>query len=243
MEVHHHGHVHHKKKWKEYVFQFLMLFLAVFCGFLAEYQLEHKIERDRAKELAKSFYLELRNDSANVAEKDKNRIEMENSLHYLSGYFQDSSLTPVSKRFVVHLYNGLLLRAPSLFEPGTTVLEQLRNSGSLRYFKNDELQKLIGDLTVAIKNINDRQAYETTYRETYFTPFLIRHFDADFEQATRKAGGRTLAEFLPGYEKSEILIPFNLNSPETLNTKETKNMLGLFAILSRGLRQYNMRNI
>ncbi len=37
MEVHHHGHVHEKKKWKEYLFQFFMLFLAVFCGFLAEY--------------------------------------------------------------------------------------------------------------------------------------------------------------------------------------------------------------
>ena len=36
MEVHHHGHVHETKKWKEYLFQFLMLFLAVFCGFLAE---------------------------------------------------------------------------------------------------------------------------------------------------------------------------------------------------------------
>ncbi|MFN2439395.1 MAG: hypothetical protein ABR503_09370 [Chitinophagaceae bacterium] len=34
MEVHHHGHVHDEKKWKEYIFQFLMLFLAVFCGFL-----------------------------------------------------------------------------------------------------------------------------------------------------------------------------------------------------------------
>jgi hypothetical protein len=47
MEVHHHGHVHEKKKWKEYVFQFFMLFLAVFCGFLAEYQLEHMIEKQR----------------------------------------------------------------------------------------------------------------------------------------------------------------------------------------------------
>jgi hypothetical protein len=34
MEVHHHGHIHEKKKWREYLFQFLMLFLAVFCGFL-----------------------------------------------------------------------------------------------------------------------------------------------------------------------------------------------------------------
>ena len=53
MEVHHHAHdpaaPHHKKNWKSYFWEFLMLFLAVFCGFMAEYQLEHKIERDRAK--------------------------------------------------------------------------------------------------------------------------------------------------------------------------------------------------
>ena len=50
MEVHHHTHPgHHKKKWTDYFWEFLMLFLAVFCGFLAEYQLEHKIERDREK--------------------------------------------------------------------------------------------------------------------------------------------------------------------------------------------------
>jgi hypothetical protein len=54
MEVHHHAHdpavPHHKKNWKSYFWEFLMLFLAVFCGFLAEYQLEHKIERDRGEQ-------------------------------------------------------------------------------------------------------------------------------------------------------------------------------------------------
>ncbi len=50
MEVHHHPHIHSEKKWKEYLFQFLMLFLAVFCGFLAEYQLEHVIENNREKQ-------------------------------------------------------------------------------------------------------------------------------------------------------------------------------------------------
>ena len=66
-----------------------MLFLAVFCGFMAEYQLEHKIERDRAKELAKSFYEELRNDSAIVAEKYEYRIKQENACKYLMNYFRD----------------------------------------------------------------------------------------------------------------------------------------------------------
>ena len=37
MEVHKHPHhVTHKKKWGEYILEFLMLFLAVFLGFLAE---------------------------------------------------------------------------------------------------------------------------------------------------------------------------------------------------------------
>ena len=56
MEVHHHAHnpaePHHKKNWKSYFWEFLMLFLAVFCGFLAEYQLEHTIEHQREKEYA-----------------------------------------------------------------------------------------------------------------------------------------------------------------------------------------------
>ncbi len=53
MEVHHHGHVHEKKKWKEYLFQFLMLFLAVTLGFFVENQREHYVEHKRAKEFAK----------------------------------------------------------------------------------------------------------------------------------------------------------------------------------------------
>ncbi len=66
MEVHHHGHVHETKKWKEYFFQFLMLFLAVFCGFLAEYQLEHKIERDREKIYIVSLLEDLVNDTIDL---------------------------------------------------------------------------------------------------------------------------------------------------------------------------------
>ncbi|MFN2440980.1 MAG: hypothetical protein ABR503_17380, partial [Chitinophagaceae bacterium] len=66
MEVHHHGHVHEKKKWLEYLFQFFMLFLAVFCGFLAEYQLEHKIEKDREKQFIQSLVNDIKADTARL---------------------------------------------------------------------------------------------------------------------------------------------------------------------------------
>ncbi|MEN9686530.1 MAG: hypothetical protein RLZZ28_2316, partial [Bacteroidota bacterium] len=102
MEVHHHSHSHGKRNWKSYIWEFVMLFLAVFSGFLAEYQLEHKIERERANELAKNFYDELKNDSINMAAKYQGRIKQENALKYLMKYFKDSSVTNVSKTFVIN---------------------------------------------------------------------------------------------------------------------------------------------
>jgi hypothetical protein len=39
------------------------------------------------------------------------------------------------------------------------------------------LQKLIGDLSVAINNINDRQALESSIRLDYINPIMISHFD------------------------------------------------------------------
>src|SRR6187397_943522 len=64
MEVHHHGHVHETKKWREYLFQFLMLFLAVFCGFLAENQREHMVEHQREKQYMASLLSDLAADTA-----------------------------------------------------------------------------------------------------------------------------------------------------------------------------------
>ena len=213
-----------------------MLFLAVFCGFLAEYQLEHKIERDRAKQLAKSFYDELKNDSASVAEKFQNRIKMENSVQYLMNYFKDSSITNLSKIFVVNFHHGIFFNIPTVFEPRMAVLEQLKNSGSLRYFKSNELQKLVGDISVAIQNINDRKAIESSYRQTYLTPFLIKHYNSDFEIATRKLGAKNLLEFIANYENSNTEIPFKLRKSETFDAGETNNMLSLFGITYRGTR-------
>ncbi len=226
MEVHHHGHIHSKSKWKEYIFQFFMLFLAVFCGFLAEYQLEHKIEADRTKELARSFYYELKNDSANIQAKTINRIKQENALKYLMKYFADSSLTNVSKAFQIDFHYGILFRSPSLFEPRIAVLEQLKNSGSLRYFKNDELQTLIGDISVAIHNINDRQDLEGKVRMESINPIQVRHYDFVFQSQLTQDGELSIFDEMVKYEKSNEVIPFQFKVPERLDRLATINELG-----------------
>ena len=64
MEVHKHPHhVTHKKKWGEYVLEFLMLFLAVFLGFLAENLREQTVEHHREKEYIHSLVEDLKSDT------------------------------------------------------------------------------------------------------------------------------------------------------------------------------------
>src|SRR6478672_2961874 len=62
MEVHHPHHVAHKKKWSEYLLEFLMLFLAVFLGFVAEKIRENQVERHRELEFIKSLSADLGDD-------------------------------------------------------------------------------------------------------------------------------------------------------------------------------------
>ena len=227
MEVHHHSHEHGKKNWKAYFWEFLMLFLAVFCGFLAEYQLEHKIEKDRAKELAKSFYEELKNDSAAAIIKMQNRKRQEESLKYLMHYFKDSSVGNVSKTFVLNFQYGINFRTPSVFEPRTTMLEQLKNSGSLRYFKNEEIQRLIGDLTVVIKNIYDRQELETQNRSLYINPLIIQHYDFDFDAELKKIDSSVFSA-TQKYEQSDTVIPFHFKGTDQFDRQRLINQLGFY---------------
>ena len=51
MEVHHPHHPTHKKKWSEYIIEFVMLFTAVTLGFFAENIIEGIAENQKKKEL------------------------------------------------------------------------------------------------------------------------------------------------------------------------------------------------
>jgi hypothetical protein len=232
MEVHAHT---PRKKWTHYFWEFLMLFLAVFCGFLAEYQLEHKIEKDRAKELAKNFYQELKNDSASAVLRVQNRMRQEEALKYIANYFKDSNLTRLPKEFAINFVYGVNFRTPSVFEPRTIILEQLKNSGSLRYFKNDELQKLIGDLTVAIKNIYDRQEVESQNRQQYLNPMLIDYYDFDFDAKLRE-GGKSIFEALKNYQTTPEIIPFHFTIPARTEQLRISKTLSFYTNLISSTR-------
>src|SRR5688572_3101054 len=178
MEVHAHTHTA-RKKWSHYFWEFLMLFLAVFAGFFAENQREHYVEHKREKQLAKNLYNEIYADSIGVQQKIAYRNKKEEECSYFIHYVKDSSLTRLSPRFYPAFTWAFIQTAQLLFEPNDGILNQLRNSGELRYFKNPELQAAIGQLSVAIANVRSRNEKEYSFLETNLRPFSVRHYDFD----------------------------------------------------------------
>ncbi len=216
------------RNWRKYAFEFIMLFLAVFLGFVAENARENFAETEQAKELAKSFYEELKNDSVTVATKLQGRIRKEKAIEYMVSFLKDSSLNSTSKSLSVNFIWAITARTPIIFTPRTVVLEQLKSSGSLRYFKNQELQKLIGDLSVTIDYLKARQDYENTIFYTHIEPIMTSHMDFDFE--TKLFRGNSIFERLAAYDSSPEYIPFHLSQQEKVDRQKYINALGYYYI-------------
>ncbi len=135
MEVHHHTHAgHHKKTWKDYAWEFLMLFLAVFCGFLAEYFLEHKIEKDKELQFVQSLTSDLQDDVAALdamISVDRTAVRQ---LDTLINLLNDPGL---AKQNGDQLY--YVARVGPRAQPianNSRTFDQLRNSGGFRLITN-----------------------------------------------------------------------------------------------------------
>jgi hypothetical protein len=153
MEVHHHAHnpaePHHKKNWKSYFWEFLMLFLAVFCGFLAEYQLEHKIERDREKQYIQSLVNDLKTDIINIEAVQKQNLLVKQTGDSL---FTLLCLSDYSNSTNSIYYFGRSFNSILYFNMTDGTLRQLNNAGGLRLIRQKDV-------------VNSLQAYQYVYYE------------------------------------------------------------------------------
>jgi hypothetical protein len=213
------------KNWKKYAFEFIMIFFAVFLGFLAENARENYSDTQHANELAMSFYQELYNDSITVASKVQGRLKKEEAIVYMVNFFRDSSLTSSSKTLSLNFIWAITARTPIIFTPRTVVLEQLKSSGSLRYFKNKKLQTLTGDLSAAIDYIKARQDYENSIFQMYMEPIMTRHMDYAFQFKLFENG---IFDRLAEYEKSNEYIPFRMSQVDKLDRISVINVLSYY---------------
>lgn len=239
MEVHHHPHVE-KKTLKEYFLEGLMIFLAVSMGFIAENVRERITENERAHELAESLYQEVYADSVQLQKVIAGRERKESELSYLINYVRDSSLTKVSSNFYRSFTWSFLIHSPIVFEPADGILTQLRNSGSLRYFKSNVLQKEIGELSVVIAKIRSRAEVENTYAHQFIRPFVIKHYNFHWYNELTKNGSVSVVDAIL-HEPDPKEVP-EVKNASTLNKIEAENMASYYQLILRGTRQVQLKN-
>ena len=142
MEVHHPHHPTHKKQWKEYLIEFIMLFAAVSLGFLAENVREQYIEKERAHEFIARFEVDV-----------KNNIHFLDSLliyNHNAEYQMDSAIITLlnaENEFDLNFfYTYVQISFPRFLSKNDTY-EQMKSSGSLRYIKDEKLLSMMIDYT------------------------------------------------------------------------------------------------
>jgi hypothetical protein len=244
MEVHHHPQLEHKAKpWKEYLLEGLMIFLAVTLGFFAENFREHITENSRENEFAKVLYAELKDDSAAAAIKLASRLEKEKEMDYLSNFFKDSSLTDLPKRLYPAFSISLYLINNYSFEPKDGILSQLRNSGSLRYFKSVELQKLLGDLSVNINNVRYRNEQEYQFFASPVKLFLLKYYDWSWLDRLRTEDTvGIVVDVIKRYYQSNHVIESKILNISSFDRGEASNMILFYKQMLVSTRSLQLNN-
>lgn len=213
-----------------------MLFMAVFCGFLAEYQLEHKIENDRAKELAKSFYEELVEDSIrlnNIMELRENKIS---SIQYLIRYFKSADFSKeTDSAFRSMSFAYLTVSGRVIFEPSEGILNQLQNSGSRRYFKSQHLQDAISKLAYSIRFVKIRNDREMDYITGNLRPFCLQHLDYQWVNEFLSNGTINLTDAYLNRKVVDSIKPF-IKNPQQLNRVNAINLAGQYLVMMYGMK-------
>jgi len=139
MEVHHHSHTQ-RKKWTHYFWEFFMLFLAVTLGFFVENQREHYVEHQREYKYAQLLYNDLKTDTARLRSVRTLKLLKAGKLDSLKSILSSPDIQKQSARAY---YYTLFINFNPRFLTQDVTMQQLRSSGSFRYFKNIELYNTI----------------------------------------------------------------------------------------------------
>ena len=242
MEVHAHTHTP-RKKWTHYFWEFLMLFLAVFCGFLAENFREHQVEHQREKEYARALYDEFYADSIVFTNKIKGRLDKEKDCDYLIRYIKDSSLTDLPRDFYPAYTVVFYLITSYTFEPKDGILNQLKGSGSLRYFKSTSLQKLFGEISVYINNVRDRNEQEYQFFSNPVKQFDLEHYDFNWMNELRKMDetGYNM-DLINRYRKGDTIIHADILNLSSFKKSEAINMIAFYKQMLVSTRTLSMKD-
>jgi hypothetical protein len=230
MEVHQHSHDGGKKNWKSYFWEFLMLFLAVTLGFFVENQREHYIEHVRANEFSKTLVKDLQNDTAAIHSQNKSAEIYIANVDSLLAFSKTKLEGRNASRFSFYT-RFMYWTVPITWNRAT--FEQIKNSGSLRYFKNYQLLEKLTKYEAIIKDI-ESEAYNHKERGN----LLLKQINLIIEPAYHHELSKHYLISLDtmSMKTKEELYTYNTGSLEN-KRNEVREMLNMIIVQQRNLRR------
>ena len=156
MEVHHHPELPHgeKKRFKEYLLEFLMIFLAVTMGFIAENIREHFSDTSKEGEYIQSFVKNLDVDTLRLKQAITETNTQNKGIDSLRKISKDKlsqlqvqdSLFACTSRYLFYANN---------FRDDDITLTQLRNAGGYRLIRNKDVPDSIASYESRVKDLDD----------------------------------------------------------------------------------------
>lgn len=141
MEVHHAHHPSHKKNWKEYITEFIMLFAAVTLGFFAENLREHQVEKNREIQFLQNIHYDLEQDLKEIKLVTAFNEEKQMMNDSLVMEYQAKGYQTNLPRFYYLLKNAIIRK---FFDHSSSGFTQLKNAGGLRLVEDKSIiQKII----------------------------------------------------------------------------------------------------
>jgi len=171
MEVHHHPQLHHTPKpWKEYLLEGLMIFLAVILGFIAENIRENISEHKRAAEFARSYYEDIKKDTAQL----RNLIKFsEHKIRACDSTVAALHLPDNLQRDTIEYREGQVISNVFPFRPSSGSYEQIKASGSLRFFKQ-KMASIMNEYDLQVKQVVNRDDIELKFLVDQYIPLMMR---------------------------------------------------------------------
>jgi uncharacterized membrane-anchored protein len=178
--------------------------LAVSLGFLAENIRESYIEKERAHELALALYTDIKNDEEKMRSFIENRAGILNDIKSLIQDVNHNGLKPNDQeQYRLFAQTAFYW---TYFEPKTANLDQIVNSGSLRYFKKKGVVESISKYKSTITNLLARQEREKVFFYSNLQPFIINNIDLQDMDTTHITGRVAIKDFFNNLKTKKIQL-------------------------------------
>ncbi len=142
MEVHHSHHPTHKKKWSEYIIEFVMLFAAVTLGFFAENIREHSIISHRLEQNKIAILKDLEKDAVTIDSllvDEQITVGVFNRLLNVLYLFNTKNINQDQLIDSIKILPDIVPKTSTLYVNNSS-FKNMQSSGLLSYLEDEELK-------------------------------------------------------------------------------------------------------